>query len=334
MSTRSLQNVDLAIYSAQKQTIHAATDITALIYSTIERNPDAEAIRFATLGDDGSFGTTTMTYSRLNAVSNQIARHIQNQGVQPGDVVAVMMNKSLTLYTSILGAIKAGCAYLPIIPTTPDKRIRDMLNQTRTNLCLVDDAALGSFSFPGGVQSVRIYSDCLSHLSEENILVPSDPDRLFYVIFTSGTTGVPKGVGVTQGNFASNISYLSSIYPKQSVQPRLLQACSYAFDVSAFEIFYTWCTGMSLCAAENDVLFRDLEFAIRTMEVTHLSLTPTVAALIEPKNVPRVEFLVTAGEPMTLSVLDKWDSLLFQGYGPSETTNICSVKKMSQRRPH
>lgn len=84
--------------------------------------------------------------------------------------------------------------------------------------------------------------------------------------------------------------------------------------VSVFEIFFAWFTGICLCSATQNLLFRDLEAAIRTMRITHLSLTPTVAALVQPENVPKVEFLVTAGEALTKKVFNKWEGKgLFQG---------------------
>jgi non-ribosomal peptide synthetase component F len=111
----------------------------------------------------------------------------------------------------------------------------------------------------------------------------------------------------------SNLEYLSTIYP-YSVKSRLLQSCSQAFDVSVFEIFFSWHVGMCLCTAQKDDLFTDIEGAINQMGITHLSLTPTVAALIDPDNVPRVEFLVTAGEAVTEYVRRKWTGRgLYQG---------------------
>ncbi|KAG9899731.1 peptide synthetase, partial [Aureobasidium melanogenum] len=96
--------------------------------------------------------------------------------------------------------------------------------------------------------------------------------------------------------------------------------------VSVFEIFFTWYTGMCLCSASKDVLFRDLENAINELDITHLSMTPTVAALTNPAHIPRVQFLVTAGEAVTHQVHNAWAGKgLYQGYGPSETTNICTV---------
>ena len=84
--------------------------------------------------------------------------------------------------------------------------------------------------------------------------------------------------------------------------------------VSVFEILFTWHTGMTLCATTNDVLFRDIQHIIRGMNITHLSLTPTVASLVNRKEVPGVQFLVTAGETLTEKVHQDWAGKeLYQG---------------------
>jgi ferricrocin synthase len=132
---------------------------------------------------------------------------------------------------------------------------------------------------------------------------------------SSGTTGSPKGVAVTHKNILSNISILSGIYP-HGQSDRMLQACSQAFDMSVFEIFFAWTNGMCLCSATNDTLFEDFENAIRALKITHLSLTVTMASMLNPKTVPTVNFLVTAGEPMTDRVLDTWSQHLYQGKKP------------------
>ncbi|GAB0132555.1 nrps [Epichloe bromicola] len=325
-SRRVLGDCEKSVYSVKVENDEERNEVATLFDESAERNPGAEALRIVTSVEGDRFKVTTMSYTALSQAANRTARFIHNNGAEVGDIIAILMNKSAALYTAILGTLKAGCAYLPILPTTPAHRVREILRKSKTRYCLVDNAVDGCFS--DMVTVLNINNDSLSSLPADKVTIHSDADRLSYVIFTSGTTGVPKGVAVTQRNLASNIAHLSKIYPKLSTRPRLLQACSHAFDVSVFEIFYAWHAGMSLCAADNDTLFRDLEHAIRELEITHLSLTPTVASLIDPKNVPQVEFLVTAGEPMTSSILQKWNSLLFQGYGPSETTNICSVKRM------
>ncbi|KAG6231935.1 NRPS protein [Claviceps purpurea] len=328
-STAGLGDCGLSIYSAKTDPDKEPDDVASLFDEAAKRNPHAEALRIVSSVEGDLFQVATMTYASLSRSANKTAHFVQGNGAEVGEIVAIIMNKSTALYTAILGVIKAGCAYLPILPATPVSRVREILRQSQVRYCLVDDAVNNFQDLQDMVIILNANEAISSELPDDAPIVPPDADRLSYVIFTSGTTGVPKGVAVTQRNLASNITHLITIYPKVSVRPRLLQACSHAFDVSAFEIFYAWYAGMSLCAADNDILFRDIEHAIRALEITHLSLTPTVAALIDPKNVPGVKFLVTAGEPVTSSVVQKWGSLLFQGYGPSETTNICSVKKMS-----
>lgn len=84
--------------------------------------------------------------------------------------------------------------------------------------------------------------------------------------------------------------------------------------VSVFDIFFTWSVGMTLCSGTKDFLLRDIEGAINSLGVTHLSLTPTVAALVKPENVPCVEFLVVAGEALSQKVFTEWaDKGLYQG---------------------
>ncbi|CAM1505742.1 Fc.00g113790.m01.CDS01 [Cosmosporella sp. VM-42] len=274
--------------------------------------------------------TTSLSFGELNEVSNQLGWYLHSIDIKAGQVVAIIMDKSPSLYISMLAVVKAGCAYLPILPSTPAARIEEILKQAGVVNCLVDGASLPSISSIGGTDCIDVDTAPLSDLSRENLNVPADPSRLAYIIYTSGTTGVPKGVAVTQHNINANISDLIALYPLDSrSEPRLLQSCSQAFDVSVFEIFFTWHAGMCLCAGTNDTIFEDLEHAIRQLNITHLSLTPTVASLIDPRHAPTVQFLITAGEPLTQPVLDKWGDLLWQGYGPSETTNICTVKRMA-----
>ncbi|CAH0051235.1 unnamed protein product [Clonostachys solani] len=321
----------LATYNKPPSAYEGVPDLAAMFEAVVEKTPNAEAICFAiSIGSD-SVVSEKVTYRELNEFSNKIAHSIRDAGAQTGEVVAIVMEKSIRLYASILAIVKAGCAYLPLLPSTPASRVREIFSQADTKLCLVDADSEVSLALATSVQTLAVGGDSFEGLPEQNLNILHDGSRLSYVIYTSGTTGKPKGVAVTQLNAASNIGYLETLYPKSATgQSRLLQACSQAFDVSVFEIFYTWHAGMCLCSGTNDTLFEDLENAINQLGITHLSLTPTVASLIDPKKTPNVEFLVTAGEAMTSSVRDTWGELLWQGYGPSETTNICTVKHMKR----
>ncbi|KAJ4138022.1 non-ribosomal peptide synthetase nps2 [Fusarium equiseti] len=303
-------------------------DLGRLFEDVVRRSPDADAMLFASSLEATSH--TTWSFQELNDRANQIAHYLRSCGIDVGQIVAIAMEKSPTLYASILAIVKCGCGYLPILPSTPQARTRDILIQADIKHCLVDGASCDQIPSVPGLSMVTVDINLANEFPTANLNTEVNGLRLAYVIYTSGTTGTPKGVAIQQQSIVANIAHLEATYPKpSSSQGRLLQACSQAFDVSVFEIFYTWYAGMCLCAGVNDTILEDIERSIRDLGITHLSMTPTVATLVNPSNVPSVELLVTAGEPMTQAVHKKWYRQLWQGYGPSETTNICTVKKMA-----
>ncbi|KAI0483695.1 putative non-ribosomal peptide synthetase [Xylaria cf. heliscus] len=319
----------LSHFNANPEPMEKYRSLPEMVEHSASRSPSASALCFASSISPSTMDSQLLSYHELNSKANQIARHLQQCGLNSGDVIAIVMDKSPLLYCSILGILKSGCAYLPILPSTPIDRINVILNQAEPTLCVVNTSSSSLIFDKGYSKVINMETTVLSSYLSTNLRIYSGPCDLAYVIYTSGTTGVPKGVAVTNRNISSNISILSGIYPHEP-SSRMLQACSQAFDVSVFEIFFAWANNMCLCAATNDTLFEDFEQAVRALGISHLSPTVTVASLLNPENVPTVKFLVTSGEPMTDEVLDRWSQHLYQGYGPSETTNICTVRKVSK----
>ncbi|KAJ8131526.1 hypothetical protein O1611_g2102 [Lasiodiplodia mahajangana] len=319
----------LSHFNDNPRSIETYSTLTEMVENSASKFSSSPALCFATSMSPSALDTHLVSYHGLNARANRIARYLQEYKPTPGGVIAIIMGKSLLLYSSILGILKTGCAYLPILPSTPLERVKVILDQAEPCLCVVDAMSSTVISNLESPKIINIETAVLSSYPTTNVGIRGKPSDLAYVIYTSGTTGTPKGVAVTNKNILSNIDILSGIYPHGD-SDRMLQACSQAFDVSVFEIFFAWATGMCLCAATNDTLFEDFEYSVRALGITHLSLTVTVASLLNPVNVPAVKFMVTSGEPMTDEVLDKWAQHLYQGYGPSETTNICTVRKVSR----
>jgi amino acid adenylation domain-containing protein len=304
-------------------------------------SPETEAIIFGHISDGNMKIKDKITYLGLNSRANQLAHHLSRHGVRQNHLVCIMMEKSVDLYVAILAVLKLGSGYLPLVPETPVQRVKMILQDAEVAVCISDSGSLKLLQRSHDSHIINLSSTDLSVYSESNPKTPYNGSHIAYAVFTSGSTGTPKGVLVTQQNLMSNLRYLSGLYPASS-QSRILQSCSQAFDVSVFEIFFAWHVGMSLCTATKEDLFRDFEASINALGITHLSLTPTVAALVNPDNVPRVEFLVTAGEALTERVRRQWAGRgLYQGtpllllknvansrigYGPSETTNICTVR--------
>lgn len=308
--------------------------IVGAIQDNARSYPQRAALVFVNSIEGDNAETETLSYERLDEQSSRLAATITGLGVTPGDLVCICMEKSVNLYVSILATLKAGAGYLPLTPETPLARCSAILGQTTVKLCICDHDRVEGFRSIKSSQVFDVNRDQWAQKASSHTSVPCRGSNVAYTVFTSGSTGTPKGVAVTYDNLLGNLVALSEIYPAEGGD-RMLQACSQAFDVSVFEIFFTFYKGMTLCTATRDTLFADLEAGIRALDVTHLSMTPTVAGLVRPEQVPKVRFLVTAGEAMTDLVHQRWSGKgLYQGYGPSETTNICSVLPQMQHNHH
>ncbi|KAI1074226.1 hypothetical protein F5B20DRAFT_464457 [Whalleya microplaca] len=333
--TEALRNIprcfpvkNLSWYNKTPKHFGSLPSLSRSVERTTSLFPNHTALCFASSTGKSDIELQNITYHELNSRANKICRYLQASGSVMGGAIALVMEKSPLLYCSILGILKAGCAYIPILPSTPLKRIQLILEQAQPQFCLADESSPSKIFEVAPCKVISISSPIFTDYSDSNLETHGDPSHLAYVIYTSGTTGTPKGVSVTNANMLSNIAVLSRLYPHEP-SDRMLQACSQAFDVSVFEIFFAWANGMCLCSATNDTLFEDLRRTVNVLEITHLSMTVTVASLLEPSQVPSVRFLVTSGEPMTDKVLETWAKHLWQGYGPSETTNICTVRKIA-----
>ncbi|KEF63753.1 uncharacterized protein A1O9_01731 [Exophiala aquamarina CBS 119918] len=321
----SASNTD---YEEFNEDFHLVSTIAGLA----QTDPERTAVEFVQYFDPDELRIEKkcLTYGDLYMRALGLASTLRNiYTVQQDELICIFASKSTELYIGILGVILAGAAYLCVDVRTPVARLGQILQEAHTRIILTDGCHDSEFRPERGQKLLRI-RDASEQGSPSSISQKSQfciPENLAYAVFTSGSTGVPKGVLITRRNLLSNLRDLSSIYPSKPGQDRLLQACSPAFDVSVFEIFWTWHRGMTLCTAPNDILFKDIEALIHELQITHLSLTPSVAALINPQNVPLVKMLVTAGEPMNSKVFSDWAGKgLYQGYGPSETTNICNVR--------
>ncbi|EME77241.1 uncharacterized protein MYCFIDRAFT_83197 [Pseudocercospora fijiensis CIRAD86] len=325
-STNTLLPTKLLSISNPDPTRYANTyELTTVIDQRAEEHPEATAILFATDLEASPLVADSVSYAELVARANRMARCFKSAGLQPQGLAVICMEKCIDLYVAMLASFKCGAGYLPLVPDTPTARIKSILAQGNVDLCVCDAETASSFR---DLASVRIVDLSMAKLPHEasSFQVEQAGSRISYAVFTSGSTGQPKGVAVTMDNLKGNLAVLSELY-EVSPGDRLLQSCSQAFDVSVFEIFFAFYSGMCLCSATKEVMFRDFERSIRGFQATHLSLTPTVAALANPSNVPSVKFLVTAGEGITEKVHKTWAGHgLHQGYGPSETTNICSIK--------
>lgn len=278
----------------------------------------------------------TLTYRELDQAAQKLASSLANEDLRPGDIIAVCLNKSIAMYASILAVLKLGCAYLALEPTLPDARIEVILGITKAKWIFTDHSSKSRFSGLKVIDAAVILQQ-----AHEAQFVSRPSDGLAYVLMTSGTTGRPKACSVTHSNVLVNCNVLSTIYPHSPTDrmmqftscgtllsyKRMLLTALVSFDVSVFEIFFSWFNGMCLVSAPKDLVLSNMTKAFQDFHVTHLSMTPSAGALIKAKDLPEVKCFVTAGEMTNQAIIDDWarTGAYFNAYGPTETTNVCTV---------
>ena len=211
----------------------------------IEAQIDKNSFETAVICDhDKNFGVPSLTYAQLNDRVNQLAHLLRAEGVRPGHIVALMVERSFAMIIAILGIVKAGGAYLPIPPDNPPDRIDYILKDGEVKVLLVQKKTASQIAFQGliiNLDDLDVYRG-----STANPPILNKPEDLAYVIYTSGSTGKPKGVMIEHRSLVNRLDWMQQAYPidKSDV---ILQKTPYCFDVSVWELFWWAMQGATLC---------------------------------------------------------------------------------------
>ncbi len=206
--------------------------LTSCFERTAREDPQRAAIDFARLIVGNKIDLETLSYKRLNQRANQLAHFLLSQHVPTTGPVCICMEKSTALYISILAVIKAGLGYLPLTPETPPGRLQHILIEADVKLCLTTPTVRDTVRDTNDIHFFDAENLDCGNYPNTNLSLKYDGSNLAYAVFTSGSTGAPKGVLVTYENLRSNLSVLKAVYP-MSRASRLLQSCSQAFDGKA-----------------------------------------------------------------------------------------------------
>ena len=207
------------------------------------------------------------SYGELAEIVERIAAWLQSRPATDVKLVGILASRSLAAYAGLLGTCWAGAAYVPLNPEWPEQRLLSILRTTELDALVVDDRGLKLLSSQvlqagpkhilapsAGESSSLGVSQCGARVAGLDDLPPADPahlpkvmdpDDLAYIMFTSGTTGSPKGVMVSTGNVASFLSAMRELYPF-SAEDRISQRHELSFDFSVLDLFITWSSGASL----------------------------------------------------------------------------------------
>lgn len=192
-------------------------------------------------------GERTLTYQELNERSNRLARLLrEDKGVVPGELVAIMMERSFEMIISIMGILKAGGAYVPISPSFPLERKLYMLRDGDVKIMLVSSEQSANNPAFDSVEIINLSTEDASNHDSSNLIPLGTPRDLAYVIYTSGSTGEPKGTMIEHHSVVNRLWWMQAKYPIGHGDT-ILHKTPFTFDVSVWELLWWSITGARMC---------------------------------------------------------------------------------------
>ncbi|KAF9279757.1 hypothetical protein BGZ68_007715, partial [Mortierella alpina] len=298
--------------------------IHQLFEEQVKRTPEAIAI----VHDDQS-----LTYTALNERSNSLAHKLVEVGVRPDTCVGLCLSRSTAMAVSILAIMKAGGAYIPLDPSYPSERLRNIIADATPTIMVADEAGRAALD-DSTLQSMTVLdpNKTLAYQTSNPQIRGLTSRNLAYVIYTSGSTGKPKGVMVEHRGVSSFLQHHRELIAVHE-QSRMLQFASISFDFSVWEIFLSLCSGAALYLAPDGIRMdrNQLWDFIIQKSITHATFTPSF--LQDGNNLPqstRPLTLVLGGEalgPSLLHNLIRQGYTVFNDFGPTEASVTCATWK-------
>jgi amino acid adenylation domain-containing protein len=287
--------------------------------------------------------TQQITYRELDERANQLADRLRGLGVQPETLVGISVERSIDMVVGLLGILKAGGAYVPLDPDYPHERLALIINDTAMTILVTQSKLVAQLP----QNQARLV--CIDRVSaDEQQLVscqiaPVQPHNLAYVMYTSGSTGVPKGVQIEHRSLVNYAIAANTEYGVTSAD-RILQFASLNFDISAEEIYTSLTSGATLVlrTAETIAIDRFLEHC-REWQITMVSLPTaywhelTIRLETDRRNLPpSLRLVIIGGEKAAISRFRAWQQIvgqqvrLINTYGPTEATIITLCTDLSE----
>ncbi|GGF17152.1 non-ribosomal peptide synthetase [Echinicola rosea] len=296
---------------------------TRLVHAMANQFPTKTAIEFQ---------HQLVTYKELEDQSNRFAAFLQSKNLKKGDRIGLLMPRSADMVIGLLGVAKSGLTYIPIDPELPHDRIQHMLNDASAT-AIVTTTSIKDIP-QATVQRIfiedfhRDYETLPNTYQEANIQM-NDP---VYLLYTSGSTGLPKGVKVSHQNL-TNLLYSLQDRPGISYSDRVLAVTTISFDVAGMELFGPLIAGATLVIADTPTLKdgRLLLKALGEKKITRVFSTPaTYQMLVQVGwDFPLPLKIVSGGEPFQKHLIEKLLPIteeIWNAYGPTETTILSSLK--------
>ena len=287
------------------------------ISATALRCPDKVAV---------VFGETRVTYRDLNRRAGQVARYLHRQGIGPGTLVGVHVDRGIEMLVALLGVMKSGAGYVPLDPAFPADRLSFMAEDAGLRALITRQDA-GTSLAPNCLR-VEMDTDwpVISGESDADFRCPAGPGDLAYVLYTSGSTGKPKGVQISHRALA-NFEYSMARQPGLHAEDVLLAVTTISFDIAGLELYLPLMTGATLVLAPKEAVLnaQALDSLIERHEVTVMQATPATWQMLLDSGWKGKHDLkvLCGGEALTRELaarLLRAAGQLWNMYGPTETT--------------
>jgi len=299
-----------------------------MVQEHVKRSPNAPAVHST---------DKIMSYAELDDMSNKVARELViHLGVEQGDVVGMLFDRSPWAPVCMLALAKVGAAFAPLPPTDPPARLARIVSAAGITAVLCSPSQLSRFEQPPWKTTFAVDEAAISKLSPWDsashraaIGISVSPSDTLYVLSTSGTTGTPKLFAIQNKKFATGaIARAPLIHRTRS--SRVLQFAPLNFDPSVEDILTTLMFGGCVCMpSAADILSGNLASFMRHARVNFANLTPSMAHTLDPAVIPDLRVLLLSGEAPDSALIKKWadrkDCTLMNGYGPSECSVKCAI---------
>ncbi len=338
-------------------------NILSLFNRNVEKNPDSVCIRYE--GED-------ITYWQLDKFSNQVGNLLLEYGLQPGQPVVVMMDRSPELLAVLLGILKAGGAYVPIDPAYPNKRIRYMLDDCNSSMIMIHKRYLENqidiaycvetciaVSGQGNTQMefeqyISGSRDGMLKEKSRRVYAADTPveqsyydEKLAYIIYTSGSTGNPKGVMISHGAVNNTLLWLQDEFTLTESDV-VAQKTSSSFTDSVWEFFWTLMAGAKMIIIPEDIV-KDPIRLYQKFKEERITVTQFVPALLrvflevvraagEEDPLPNLRWSFNGGEALPVELVQEWYEIfkcarIANIYGMTESAIYATCNKIVESPP-
>ena len=301
--------------------------IHQLIEEQVARTPDSNAV----LGEE-----ECLTYAQLNARANRLAHYLVKAGVGPEVRVALCLERTPELVIAVLAILKAGGAYVPLETDQPETRLREMLADSRASLLVTQTSLVEKFATPDApivcIDAECEAISCCSHGNPDSCVSPAN---LAYGLYTSGSTGEPKLIGIEHCSVVNVLRYTTQSLFSPDDLAVVPFAEAITFDPSVYRMFSVLSAGGSIVLLQS---YFDLPRSRWADEITSLGGAPSLmmSLLADFSLPPSVRVVSTGAEIPGEALLNKlcqYPQLqrIYNFYGPTETTIYCSSAVLAER---